>query len=148
MIPVLSAFFLLVDMLRRRFALPVEAVERIVAAAETVPLAEPCPAVRGLVNVGGAALPVVDLRPAPGGLFPDLELSDRFVLLREGGRLVALLVEGLAGVVELDVDVVALPGDGPSRQVSVAFEGDEASAVLVRSPEALLRGIALSEGIP
>lgn len=140
--------FLLFDVGCQRLALPVATVERVVAASEMIPLDEPHPLVRGLVNVGGEPFPVVDLRSSPGGLFPEIELSDRFILLRDGERPLALLVSSLTGVVDLDVDVVTLPGGESPRQVRVVLEEGETSFVLVPSLEVLLKYVVSVAEVP
>jgi chemotaxis signal transduction protein len=106
----------------RSFALPVEAVERIVAAAETTAVDPPRRGLRGLVNVAGEVAPVVDVARCLGQLEGEMELTDRFVLVRPGGRLTALWVEAVDGVCDLDVADLPLPVGGGS--VTVALDGD------------------------
>ena len=82
----------------RRHALPVGDLERIVAAAEVTPLPDAPPDVRGAVKEGSEVAPVVDLRRRFGLPSRELELSDRFLLVRHRGRLWALLAEEVEGV--------------------------------------------------
>ena len=82
----------------RRHALPVGDLERIVAAARVLPLPDAPPGIRGAVKVGAEVAPVVDLRHRFGLPSRELELSDRFLLVRHRGRLWALLAEEVEGV--------------------------------------------------
>ncbi|HOU33276.1 MAG TPA: chemotaxis protein CheW [Synergistaceae bacterium] len=71
----------------RRFALPLSEVDRIVAAVEIQDLPQAPAFVRGVVNVGGALVPVVDLRVLRALPPREMELSDRMILVRpEGAR--------------------------------------------------------------
>lgn len=68
------------------------------------------PVVMGLSVIRGAPVPVVDLARAIGA--PDALATtpaSRFVSLRVGGRTVALLVEAVIGVRDLDVSTTDLP---------------------------------------
>jgi chemotaxis signal transduction protein len=60
--------------------------------------------------IRGAPVPVVDLARAMGAPdTPATKPASRFVSLRVGGRTVALLVEAVVGVRELDVSPTDLP---------------------------------------
>lgn len=80
-------------------AFPVDAVVEIMRALPTSALAGMPEFVRGLALVRGAPTPVIDL----GALFQDSELTGRrFVVLRVGERTVAVLVDAVLGVVQMD----------------------------------------------
>ena len=95
--------FLLFCIEERRYALDVTDVERIVRAVEVTSVPDVPDFVRGLINVAGNIIPVIDMRRRLGLPTRDMELSDRFILTNVAGRLSALLVDGVEGVIELPI---------------------------------------------
>ena len=116
----------------RRHALPVGDVERVVPAAEVTPLPDAPPDVRGAVKVGSEVAPVVDLRRRFGLPSRELELSDRFLLVRFQGALRALLVEAVEGVSSPRCRAVP---ETPDARVTL---GDGAELTLLHSLASLL----------
>jgi purine-binding chemotaxis protein CheW len=84
-----------------RCALPLSTVERVVRAVEITPLPKAPDIVLGMINVQGRIIPVVDLRKR--FRLPSRETSpdDRLIIARASQRLVALVVDSVAGVREL-----------------------------------------------
>ncbi len=83
------------------YALGIDEVERIIRAVEVTPLPETPPHVRGIVNVQGQVLPVIDLR-ARFGLPPrDLRLEDHFIIARMPTHSVILPVDAALGSLEV-----------------------------------------------
>jgi purine-binding chemotaxis protein CheW len=81
-----------------RFGVDLDRVERVVAAVEATPLAGAPGMVRGVINVAGAVVPVLDLRRRLGlAAVPD-RLSDRLIIARAGCGLAALAVDAVLGV--------------------------------------------------
>lgn len=93
--------FLLFSVAEIRYALDVTEVKRIVRAVEITPLPEAPDFVRGLINVAGDIIPVIDMRLRLGLARREMELSDRFILTNPAGIPIALLVDRVEGVVEL-----------------------------------------------
>ncbi|MDR3539468.1 MAG: chemotaxis protein CheW [Desulfosporosinus sp.] len=89
-----------------RYALDLTAVERIVRAVEVTLVPNAPDFVRGLINVAGDIVLVIDMRQRLGLPIRDIELSDRLILTNVAGRLRALLVDGVEGVVELPTNSV------------------------------------------
>jgi purine-binding chemotaxis protein CheW len=83
-----------------RYALLLSAVERILRAVEITPLPQAPGIVLGVINVGGRIIPVVNIRQR--FRLPDRELEprDQLILGWAGRRTVALVVDGVSGVVE------------------------------------------------
>jgi len=81
-----------------RVAWPLGAVERVVPAAALAPLPETPPWVHGLLNLGGRALPVLDVTARIERLRRALELNDKFVICRHGEAPVGLVVQEVLGV--------------------------------------------------
>jgi purine-binding chemotaxis protein CheW len=89
--------FLLDD---QRYALRLDAVERVVPAAELTPLPGAPAIVLGLIDVEGRIIPVVDIR----GRFhlPEREMgvNDRIIIARTARRMMGILVDEAGEVIE------------------------------------------------
>ena len=88
----------------RRYALPLDAVDRMFQAVEVTPVPEAPAVVKGVVNIQGRILPVVSLRLRMGLEDRDMRLSDRLVVAHTPRRKVALLVDEVPGVLDVDDD--------------------------------------------
>ena len=113
----------------RRYALDVDAVERIVLAAETTPLPDAPDAVLGLINIAGEIMPVLDMRRHLGFSPQDMELTDRFIITHVKGYPLALLVEATEGVLTLASHVIENPALANSKATVSTTAG---SIVLVQ----------------
>ncbi|WP_332674049.1 chemotaxis protein CheW [Aromatoleum sp.] len=123
----------------RRFGLPPGSVERVLRAVAVTPLPNAPGVVRGVIDLHGEIVPVVDLRLRYGLPTRDIALDDRLLVARTPTRTVAILVEEVAGVVELDrsdvVEVGAIvPGTAHLRAVARLPDG----IVLIQDLDAFL----------
>ncbi len=109
----------------QRFALHLDAVERVVRAVEITPVADAPPGILGVVNVYGRVMPVLDFRRRLGLPAKEIELSDQLVIARASGRPVALLADSALGVVDYPEDRAA-----PVREIVPGASGNEAVATL------------------
>lgn len=87
---------------QRSFALPLAQAERALQAVAVTPLPQAPAIVRGIVNVGGRIVPVIDLRRRLGLPERDLALGDQLLLARTTGRPLAMVVDAVLGVVSCD----------------------------------------------
>ena len=93
----------------QRFGLPLSAAERAVPMAAVSPLPG-CPdTVLGAINVHGSVTPVLDLRRRLGLAASEYGPSAHLLLARTAKRVVALPVDGVHGVVEIEPGRVAPP---------------------------------------
>jgi purine-binding chemotaxis protein CheW len=83
------------------YALQIWEVERIVRAVEVKPLPESPPHIRGVVNMHGRVLPVVDLRARFGQPPRDIHLDDHFIVARTSDFSVVLPVDAALGSLEI-----------------------------------------------
>ena len=129
--------FLLFFIEEGRYALDVTAVERIVRAVDVTFVPDAPDFVRGLINVAGDIVPVIDMRRKLGLPIRDMELSDRFILINVAGRLRALLVDRVEGVVELPtLSVTSVkPSVSDTTPTAVIING---SIVLIQTIEAFV----------
>lgn len=111
----------------RRLAVPIDNVERVVHAVQLIAADLPAP-LAGWVNLHGEMIPAVDLRSRLGLESRDLQLSDRFVLVRRGTLRWFLIADGVAGIVQIDDSVQRGAGAGRDAtdccSAEVAIEDD------------------------
>jgi purine-binding chemotaxis protein CheW len=99
----------------RRWALPLAAVERVVAMVAIEPLPGAPPGVRGAVDVHGDVLPVLDLGVRLGEAPHPLGPAAQLVLARTARRRVALPVDESLGVVSEPLRGASAPLAGVAR---------------------------------
>ena len=83
-----------------RYALPLQAVERIVRAAQITPLPLAPPVVLGAIDIEGRILPVFNLRERFGLAAKPLEPADHFLIARTRARACALVIDAAEGVID------------------------------------------------
>ena len=91
---------------RFRLGIPLDAVERVVMAAEITPLADTPETIAGVVNVHGEITPVVELRKRFRLPSKALEPSDQFVILRLEGRALAVTVDEAVDVAQFEPEAL------------------------------------------
>lgn len=79
------------------FALRLGQVVRVAAMVAIAPLPEAPPVVAGIIDVGGAMLPVLDVRPRLGVVPHPPRLTDALVLVRTSNRDVCIWVDQVLG---------------------------------------------------
>ncbi|MFA7383922.1 MAG: chemotaxis protein CheW [Desulfurivibrionaceae bacterium] len=114
--------FLVFSLDDQYYALRLGAVERVVRAVEVTPLPNAPEIVRGIINVQGRIVPVIDLRRC--FRFPEREirLSDQFVISSVSQREVVFAVDEVHGVVRCTEEAVVpvaeiFPGIGTVKGV-------------------------------
>jgi purine-binding chemotaxis protein CheW len=93
----------------RRYGLHLDATVRVVPMVAIAPLPGGPAAVRGAINVHGEVVPVLDVRRRLNLPESDYGPSARLLLARSARRKVALPVDDVLGVVEVDPERVAAP---------------------------------------
>ena len=107
------------------YALPLASVERVVRAVEITPLPKAPPVVLGIVNIGGAIIPVFNIRRRFRLPERDLNLGDHLVVGRVGRRMVAIVVDEASGVVWRPQSAMI-----PAQEILPGLEGIEGVAKL------------------
>ncbi len=145
--------FLIFLVEERHYALNVALVERVALAAEVASLPDAHAFVRGVINMAGNIVPVVDFRPLTGLAPREMELTDHFIVIRVNGRLLVLLVDLVAGVTDLSAHPVtpAFSSDGAVegtswRTEAAALLGDE--IVLIQDMDAFAAAMTSSLAAP
>lgn len=85
-----------------RYALSVSDVVRVVRAVEITPLPKAPDVVLGVINFHGEIIPVIDIRKRFHLPQRDMQLEDQFIIARTSQRLVAIIVDSVNGVYQLE----------------------------------------------
>ena len=112
-------------------------VRECVVLGTTTPVPGAPPPVIGVMNLRGNVLPVVDARPLLG--LPVLTRGDRALVLAEGERRAAVIIEGVLGLAALD-DVQPPPAEaGEPAGWGLAAETSRATLLDARAMLGALR---------
>ena len=88
------------------YALELDVVERVLPMAAVIPLPRAPKVMLGAFNLHGEVVPVVDVRRRLGLAPRGFVLTARFLVARAGRRRLALPVDEVAGVREVDAGAV------------------------------------------
>lgn len=99
-----------------RHAIPLNLVERVIRAVEVTPLPGATGAVNGVITMGGGIVMVVDTRRLLGVPERPVTPDDLFVIVRCGGRRLALVADSAEHVAEIPPERITpleeVPPDG------------------------------------
>ncbi len=123
----------------QKFALKLVDVKRVARVAEITPLPSAPDIVMGIINIHGEVIPVVNIRKRFNLPERDIELDNYFIVGRTSKRLVAILVDDIENIVEIQKQKIVekkniLPGVEYIEGV-VKLEGD---IVLIQNLEEFL----------
>ncbi|MBF0502105.1 MAG: purine-binding chemotaxis protein CheW [Candidatus Riflebacteria bacterium] len=97
-----------------RHALPLSVIDCVVRVVEITPLPKMPEFIRGVINLHGTVIPVIDLRKRLGLPWREMILDDRFIIARTAKRTVAIMADSVAGIYELpDKDLVSADKNFP-----------------------------------
>lgn len=82
----------------QRYGIPLTVVERVVRMVEVTPLPDAPPFIRGVINVQGEVMPVIDLRQRLGLPARTVELRDQLIITGSAGRNYALMADCVSDV--------------------------------------------------
>jgi purine-binding chemotaxis protein CheW len=99
------------------YALSLDSVRRVIRSVAVTPLPAMPAIMLGIIDLGGAVVPVIDIRGRFKHPSRAIRLSDRFIIAMSGTRSVALPVDGTQGTIEASRENFAaadaiLPGLG------------------------------------
>ena len=95
----------------RMLGVSLEHVDKVVRSVDVTPFPDAPANIRGVINVQGRVVPVVDLRKKLNLPSRPIELSDRFVLLAGDERPIALQVDGVLDVLEIPESDIIRSGE-------------------------------------
>lgn len=85
-----------------RYSLYLSIVERVIRAVEITPLPKAPNFILGVINVHGLIIPVMDIRNHLKLPQHDVISDDQFILAHTSHRLIALAVDSVVGIYELE----------------------------------------------
>ena len=86
----------------RHFSVSISAVERIIHSVAVTPLTDSPANIEGIINIQGNIVPVISARRRFGLQDRLIELSDSFILVKSAGLLVALIIDRVHSVINID----------------------------------------------
>lgn len=105
-----SAQLLVFTLDAQRYALRLDAVERVVHAVAVTPLPDVPEIVLGIINVQGRVVPVINMRNCFHLQEKHIQTSDQFILSSTARRTFALVADTVLGVVEWPAEGVVPAG--------------------------------------
>ncbi len=99
---------LIFDLDDRRYALHLEAVERVIRAVEITPLPDAPEDILGVINVYGRIVPVLDVRKRIGLPGKAMALNDHLIITQSSKWPLALLVDRVSEVLDCAVGQTVL----------------------------------------
>lgn len=84
----------------QHYGLHIENVERVLRAVEVIPVPDVADDILGVINVYGHIIPVLNVRRRLGLPDKEIDLADQMIVVHAANHPVALLVDGVAGVMD------------------------------------------------
>lgn len=140
--------FLVVGYRKARYALDARAVQEVVWLPALSPIEEMPPYIRGVFNLRGEVVPVLDLGLRFGYALEQAAAQDRVVILTEGSHRIGIVVHEVHDVAAVNEDAVEpidkfqLPG-GQTRYLRGAVMQDDGLLMLLDSAALLHEAVAL-----
>ncbi len=136
----------------QRYALFLSAVERIVRVVEVTALPKAPEIVLGVINVQGRIIPVINMRKRFHLPEKEIDLSDQVLIAHSSTRIVALIVDAVLSVLELDSEgVISVQKIVPGIELVEGIAGLPEGMILIHDLDKFLsldEERALSEAIP
>lgn len=93
------------------FAMPVEPVQQIVRISSITRVPHAPHPIRGVTNLRGRVIPVIDLRVRVGLPTTEIDRSARIIAVGSRGRVIGLLVDAVHQVMHIDLNQIQRPPD-------------------------------------
>lgn len=84
-----------------RHALPLSVIDRVIRTVEVTRLSETPGLIRGVINLQGKVIPVIDLRHRLGLPWREQMPEDRLIIAHTSRRMVAVMADSVNGVPQL-----------------------------------------------
>jgi purine-binding chemotaxis protein CheW len=85
----------------RRFAIPIEMVERVIHAVEITLIPDSPYMMSGVINMEGTVISVIGIRRCLNITYREIQLNDRFVIVQGGGKKLALIVDSVSDMLSV-----------------------------------------------
>jgi purine-binding chemotaxis protein CheW len=98
-----SSEFILFYIDKKRYAVPIQNIERVIRAVAITPIPESSENVLGVFILHGITVPVYDIRQRLGHPSKELVATDYFMVLKHQGQLLAIPVNQVDGIQNAEV---------------------------------------------
>ena len=120
---------------QERYALDIQSVREIRGWSPATPLPNAQPFMRGVVNLRGIMLPVMDLGRRLGGSAAEPSARHAVIVVEQGERLTGMLVDAVSDILSVaPASIQAAPdltgGDGQPLVDGIVSSGDEMISLL------------------
>ncbi|MGH2916498.1 MAG: chemotaxis protein CheW [Solirubrobacteraceae bacterium] len=124
-----------------QYALPIASVREIIRYVEPQATATAADAIRGMINLRGRVLPVVDLSSRLGGVL-EVTKATRILVIEIAAGPMGLIVDTVDGVESIaDADTSALPAGLSGHGLGDRIAGVAGRLIVLVDPERALAGI-------
>lgn len=131
--------YLIFHLADRNYAIPSRCVEEIVPMAELSPVPGAPSFLPGFLDVGGELVAVISMRRLFGMSDRERELYSPLVLLKAMPQRLALEIDGVTRIADIDgADLVSLTEGNSLNDCAFAIARLDGCAVVILSPERLL----------
>jgi purine-binding chemotaxis protein CheW len=138
-IPPVRGRYLLLHLADRTYAVPTLCIEEILPMAEVTPVPGAPPFLTGFLDVGGELAAVVSMRRLFGMPPRDWDLYTPLVLLKAAPQPIAMEVDEVTCIVDIDDDHLIPVADGYAlNDCASALARVDGRAVVLLSPERML----------
>lgn len=83
-------------------AIPLSFVVKVIPAQEISPVNSSTPVIKGIINFKGKVMPVLSINSRFGIEERELRINDKFILIEQEGKAMALIASNVSEVIELD----------------------------------------------
>jgi purine-binding chemotaxis protein CheW len=115
------------------FAMPVEPVQQVVRISTITRVPHAPHPIRGVTNLRGRVIPVIDLRVRVGLPAAEIDRSSRIIAVGSRGRVIGLLVDTVFQVMHLDLNQIQRPPEDV-----MTMQSDYIAGVYHHGPHLLL----------
>lgn len=119
------------------FAIPLSFVIRVIPAQEITPVNSNNPIIKGIINFKGDVMPVLSIDVRFGIEERELNINDKFVLIEQVGKKIALIANNVSEVTELDSTNTQKTDALFPGLLSVNLSGKEHKIIYLYNPETI-----------
>ena len=130
-----QAQYLVFSLDEQHYALALSMVEKVIRAVEIIPLPKAPETLKGLINMKGSFIPVIDIRKQFHLPNREIDLDDRIVVARSSSHAVAFVVDKVMGLTDACIDQM----DGSRRIYPEAEQYVEGLGEFNQNPFLVLR---------
>ena len=123
----------------KRYAFPLEYVQRVIRAVEITALPEAPDVIAGIINVQGEIVPVINLRRRLKLADRDIDVNDQFMLIRFAESVIALIIDSVEGAIEIENNRICNAREFlPDTNIINRVVKDTEGMILLFDPEKIL----------